>query len=136
MRQLPYYWSEPAFDAASAARIADVEYDTFFGWQRLARAMGYEFGSQKRRFWSFRAADVYALLIIAKLSKLGIPIGVPQIKAVFHFCFGDDGEPRAPPGPFIQLSPCQRAYVQVDAVSLFEDVIAGCNRGAEIAKSS
>ncbi|MBV2183846.1 MAG: hypothetical protein KUL88_04790 [Rhizobium sp.] len=136
MRILPEYWGEPAFDAAAAARIADVEYDTFFGWQRLARAMGYEFGTQRRRYWSFRAADLYALLIIAKLSKLGLPIGMPQIKAVFHFCFGDDGKPRAPPGPFIQLSACKRAFVQVDAVSLFEDVVAGCEEGARIASEN
>lgn len=129
MRTLPEYWALPTFDAAASARIADVPYDTFFAWQRLARAMGLQLGEQRRRYWSFRPADLYALLILAALSKLGMPIGMAQIKAVFHFSFGDDGKPRAPPGPFIQLSPDERAFVQVDAPRIFDDVVAGCEEG-------
>ena len=132
MRKLPDYWGDPAFDAAAASRIADIPYDTFFAWQRLARAMGFEFGTQRRRYWSFRAADLYALLMLANLSKLGLPIGMPQIRAVFHFCFGEDGEPRAPPGPFIQLSPDRLAWVQVNAEAIFDDVSAGCDEGGRL----
>ncbi|CAN7202366.1 hypothetical protein LJR030_000521 [Rhizobium sp. LjRoot30] len=131
MRTLPDYWAQPTFDAAASARIADVAYDTFFAWQRLARAMGFKFGDQRRRYWSFRPADLYALLILAALSKLGVPIGMPQIKAVFHFTFDEDGKPRAPPGPFVQLSADERAWVQVDALRIFDDVVAGYIEGVE-----
>lgn len=121
--RFPPWWFSRSFNLNAVATIIATEYPTVYRWLQLIQATGFFFGEKRGREILLDCHELYVLRIVASFHRAGIPVGPAQIRAVVHFCFGEDGRPRIPEGRLIQAAP--ESEFAVDAVRIYHAVVAG-----------
>lgn len=81
----PPGWTDHDFRLAEISKFAGMPATTLDGWLATARAQGHPQGVMAGRFRWLSCYHVFAVALLAKLAKTGMPITPPAVFSAFDF---------------------------------------------------